>query len=112
MVCERAARWPGAARGPPGTEGVLDMLITRGAVLAGGFFVSSRAGAVVVGAKGPGLSFLEEVMLALRPSEAKKPPLDLDVGVEGARERREEEGVPLVIEDERAGYMRWFAREG
>lgn len=106
IVCDRSILW-GGARGPPGTEGLVEMLITRGAGVTGGFLVRSlpppgeEIGLLL------GFAPLAEVKLAFLPREAKNPPV-LIIGVDGAKDRKEDGGVLLATLEVRAGNIRWL----
>jgi hypothetical protein len=78
IVCERLARF-GAARGPPGTEGVVTMLTGRGAEFVGGFLTRSLPDNEEEGELSPLLLFLSFLTLAFRLSDEKNPGL-LTVG--------------------------------
>jgi hypothetical protein len=116
IVLDRDTRL-GGARGPPGTDGLLGIFTGRGVEpgLAGVFLLGlvleeeEDDGGLVTAALSP---FFPEI-LALRPREAKKPPV-LDVGVEDAKDRIEEVGVGALAPrlDVRGG-QRWsWARDG
>jgi hypothetical protein len=81
------------------------MLMIRGAGVTGGFLVRSLPpGEDEAGL--PGFAPRADERLAFRPREAKNP-LVLDVGVDGAKDRREDGGVPLATLEDRIG-NRWF----
>ena len=126
-VCERWARL-GGARGPPGTEGGLEML--KGLEMFIVFIdcddvclddIESNLPLIVEGeTKEPeaeegmsmlvGLSFFD--MLVFRPNEAKNPLLFNEMDVDGVRERIESEGP--MLEFDRDGLVRggFIAKDG
>ena len=126
-VCERWARL-GSARGPPGTEGGLEMLkgLEMFIVLIDGDDVclddiESNLPLFVEGeAKEPededemsmlvGFSFFD--ILVFRPSEAKNPPLFNEMDAEGVRERIEGEGPMLELDRDELVRGGFIAKDG
>lgn len=126
-VCERWVR-SGGARGPPGTEGGLEML--KGLEMFNVFIdcdevclddIESNLPLLVEGeTKEPGeeegmsmlvgFSFFD--ILVFRPNEAKNPPLFNEMDVDGVRERIESEGPMLELD--RDGLVRggFIAKDG
>jgi hypothetical protein len=104
MLCVRSARF-GGARGPPGTEGVLEMRTGRGFMLTGGLLVSRVPVVGGFSEKDIGLGRSRLLMLALRPSEEKKLLAAFDeLGLVVPNIRREVEGRFMVLDrGERAG---------
>lgn len=126
-VCERWVRL-GGARGPPGTEGGLEMLkgLEMFIVFIGGDDVclddiESNLPLFVEGeAKEPeeddgismlvGFSFFD--ILVFRPNEAKNPPLFNEMDADGVRERIEGEGPMLELDRDELVRGGFIAKDG
>ena len=126
-VCERWARL-GGARGPPGTEGGLEML--KGLEIFIAFIdcddvclddIESNLPLIVEGeTKEPeeeggmsmlvGFSFFD--ILVFRPNEAKNPPLFIEMDVDGVRERIESEGPMLELDRDELVRGGFIAKDG
>jgi len=129
-VCERWARL-GGARGPPGTEVGLEMLI-KGLEMFIAFIdcddvclddIESNLPLLVEGeTKEPaeeedeevsrlvGFSFFDK--LVFRPNDAKNPPLFNEIDVDGVRERIEGEGPTLELDRDELARGGFIAKDG
>lgn len=96
----------GGARGPPGTEGVLSGIFAGRGLGCSLLFLGGLLDSVFAGEGGvKGFSFL---MLALRPSEAKKLPGDFVTEGETAERLDELDDVAIIV-DARDGPLRGAA---
>ena len=125
-VCERCGRL-GGARGPPGTEGGLEMLkgleifivFIEGDDVCLDDIESNLPFLVEAEAEEPeddemrrldGFSFFD--ILVLRPNEAKNPPLFNEMDVDGVRERIEGEWLTLELDLDELVRGGFIAKDG